>query len=629
MASKKDGGSIIDFVAIAVSPALIMMMLGSLVFFLIEVIYRGAYPSKLVYTFFFYTIGIVLVARITIEQGRSKSLLYAAGLSVACMIAMMSFIEYPDGIMKILGPLLNIGLMAMLWWIADVLTWDCTHFDDARKASGKGVLAAVGLDDMATKQPDADDEEEATLTTKQQKLGWLERLNAYREARKKLPHTPGTRVLYFALGALPLFALGQSLIPAEDAARRSATFYQMAMYIGSSLALLVTTNLMGLRRYLADRGAKISPVQTTAWFVLGGGLILLFLVAGAILPRPHSETPLVDLGKNRSSNRNASDFAPVKDSSAGKGEGAAGKKTEAGAGKNSAKGGEQKGGNSGEKGSGGGKGESSGGNQSSQGDKSSSGDKPNPGESSKSKDQQKSQSKGGPNNAKSGEKNGQKGKAEQKDESGQGEGEKSEDAENKDENDSSSSSSEKSSPTTISKLFETLGSFLEWVIWIIIAIAFIVGLIYFFVKWLAPFTNWAKGLLDWWHNLWKRKAGETTSETTAEAQAEEAYSVPFSAFSNPFAGSAKKRTASEVVEYSFAALEAWAREHKLARQPHETPTEFATRLGHAHEDLDEPAFGLAQLYLRAAYSPKPIAKNELAIVVTLWDELQANQPSRR
>ena len=353
MAAKKDGSPIIELAAVIAAPMLIMLMVGSLVFFLIEVIYRGAYTDRLLWTFFFYTAGTVLVARITIEQGRAKAGLYAAGLGGAAFVAMMAFVEYPTPLMKALGPVINIGLMALVWFCADRLTWDCTHFDDARKASGRGVLAAVGLDDNPRT---TEEDDEVELSRKQHKLGWLERFEAYRAERKKRPHTPGTRVLYFGLAALPVFALGQSLIPGDDAARRSATFFDMAVYIGSALALLVTTNLFGLRRYLAERGATISPVLTGAWLALGAGLILGFLVVGAILPRPHSETPLVNLGNNRTSDRSASKNAQVRDGSAGKGEGAAGKKTEAGDGKANAKGGKS-GGSAGDK-AGGGKGDS-------------------------------------------------------------------------------------------------------------------------------------------------------------------------------------------------------------------------------------------------------------------------------
>ena len=65
MASDRDtGSSLIDIAAVVISPALVMLMVGSLTFFLITVLYQGAYPDRLLYTFFFFVFGAVLIARI-------------------------------------------------------------------------------------------------------------------------------------------------------------------------------------------------------------------------------------------------------------------------------------------------------------------------------------------------------------------------------------------------------------------------------------------------------------------------------------------------------------------------------------------------------------------------------------
>ncbi len=611
--AKKDGSVLIDLAAVALAPAFIMLMVGSLVFFLIEVIHPGPYAGRLHYTFFFFTVGAVLIARITIEQGRARAGLYAAGLGGACFVAMLQFVEFPTPLMKSIGPLINLALMALVWFCADRLTWDCTHFDDARTASGKGVLAAVGLDD--DHRVTAEDDE-VELTPKQQKLSWLERVVAYRAERRKRPHTPGTRVLYFGLAALPIFALGQSLIPADDAARRSATFFDMAVYIGSALALLVTTNLMGLRRYLSERGATISPVMTTSWLLLGGGLILGFLVVGAILPRPHSETALIDVGGKGTGDRKASKNAVVRDGTAGKGDGAAGTKTEAGDGKASAKGGKS-GGKTGEKGDGGGKGGDKAGGEKSGGDK------------------DKADGKKGPNDAKSGDDGGSKGDQKPpEDKSAEGDA-KGDDAKSDGDQSGSSGVGEK-----LSQVSEAVGAFVKWVVWAVIAVAVVVGLLVFFLKYLAPFTNWAKNLLDWLRGLFDRKAmsrAKTSDGDEAPAAAVKR-PAPFSAYANPFARGGVARPPGEVVEYTFAALDGWAWERDLGRTPGETPTEFAVRLGHEFAALDEPAFAVAQLYVRTQYGRAPILRGELEAVEKLWDVLEAqphaannrnNTPGRR
>ena len=59
MADERKSIPLIDVAAVVISPILIAMMLGSLVFFLIEVLYAGQYSGRLVYTFFFYVLGCV------------------------------------------------------------------------------------------------------------------------------------------------------------------------------------------------------------------------------------------------------------------------------------------------------------------------------------------------------------------------------------------------------------------------------------------------------------------------------------------------------------------------------------------------------------------------------------------
>src|SRR5207248_7175005 len=61
---KKPQQTLADYVTIALSPALIMALVGSLIFFLLEVLYVGQYSGRMQWTLFFFVFGIVLVARI-------------------------------------------------------------------------------------------------------------------------------------------------------------------------------------------------------------------------------------------------------------------------------------------------------------------------------------------------------------------------------------------------------------------------------------------------------------------------------------------------------------------------------------------------------------------------------------
>ena len=54
MAADRDPPTAADYAVTAASPALVMLMVGSLVFFLVEVLYAGLYSERLLYTLFFF-----------------------------------------------------------------------------------------------------------------------------------------------------------------------------------------------------------------------------------------------------------------------------------------------------------------------------------------------------------------------------------------------------------------------------------------------------------------------------------------------------------------------------------------------------------------------------------------------
>ena len=44
--------------------------------------------------------------------------------------------------------------MALVWWAAHKLTWDCTHIDEKKIGAGRGLLSAAGLDTDAKETPE-------------------------------------------------------------------------------------------------------------------------------------------------------------------------------------------------------------------------------------------------------------------------------------------------------------------------------------------------------------------------------------------------------------------------------------------------------------------------------------------
>ncbi len=81
MTPRKPQKTAADFMVIALSPALIMALVGSLCFFLIEVFYRGPDGGSVRWVMFWFVVAIVLVSRIAIEKSSEYAALYGLALA--------------------------------------------------------------------------------------------------------------------------------------------------------------------------------------------------------------------------------------------------------------------------------------------------------------------------------------------------------------------------------------------------------------------------------------------------------------------------------------------------------------------------------------------------------------------
>jgi hypothetical protein len=283
-----------DYVAIAVSPALVMALVGSLVFFLIEVLYVGDYSARLNYVFALFVFATVLIARIAIEMGSERAAMFSLPLGLLMFVALGRFVEHAGAF----GWLINLGLLAGVWWSSHKLTWDCTVIDDNQDSSGEGLLGRAGLDPPEGEGAGKDRPDKpvgSPATGNELFNDPVDREAAQPNLWQRLasastgPHTPGLWVLYFSLAALPLFGVGQHWIPASDVGRRRYAFGLLAVYVAAGLSLLVTTSFLGLRRYLRQRNVEMPAPMAAAWVSLGGALILLVMFVAALLPRPAAE----------------------------------------------------------------------------------------------------------------------------------------------------------------------------------------------------------------------------------------------------------------------------------------------------------------------------------------------------
>ncbi len=137
--------SLMDYMVIGISPALIMVMVGSLMFYLINVFYQGQHDARLSFIMAMFVMAIVCIARISMEQGIEYATLFAIPLALVTMVAMARFVQI-TGPLSQYSMIINFGLIALVWWSAHKLTWDCTLIDDSQDSSGEGLLQHIGMD---------------------------------------------------------------------------------------------------------------------------------------------------------------------------------------------------------------------------------------------------------------------------------------------------------------------------------------------------------------------------------------------------------------------------------------------------------------------------------------------------
>ncbi len=302
---KKPEKTFVDYLVIALSPVLIMLLVGSFVFFLIEVFYQGTNTMGIRWVMFWFVIAIVLVSRIGIENGTMHAGVYGLALAVATWCYLLK--THP-------AFLIGLVMLAAVWWAANRLVYDCTFVDDDQDASGHGLLHREPPKRESTPKGSGVDHKKHLAIAK----------------RKQ--HSPGLWVVIFSLAALPLFGVGQMLLPTNETASRGTGFALLFIYMFSAFGLLLSTSFLGLRRYLRQRFVQMPDLIAFGWIKSGIGITLVVLVVSLFLPRPGATYAWVTLSEQVDSIlRKASDYAILKSNPSGEEEGREGNRAKPGA----------------------------------------------------------------------------------------------------------------------------------------------------------------------------------------------------------------------------------------------------------------------------------------------------------
>jgi uncharacterized membrane protein YgcG len=264
-----------DYLVVAISPVLIMALVGSLAFFLVEVFYKSDMVHGVRWVMFWFVLAVVLVSRLGIEQSRSHAIGYGAALAVVTWI----YLLYSHT-----APVLAAVLLAITWWCAHRLTVDCTLINDDEDASGEGVLR--GLWRRLEIEMSVEPLPPIPRTSPPGRIAPLQLPpGVIVPKRRPPPRAPGKWVIYFSLAALPLFGFGQLFLPVDPQSRRTG-FEFLALYLAAALSLLMTTSFLGLRRYLRQRSVEMSSSIALGWVRFGVILAVAILVTALILPKP-------------------------------------------------------------------------------------------------------------------------------------------------------------------------------------------------------------------------------------------------------------------------------------------------------------------------------------------------------
>lgn len=621
MRPRRTPATLADYLVVAICPTLIGLLVGSLMWFLVEVFYQGEDKFRIFWVMSFFVLGVVSLARLSMEQGWGRASLFVLPLA---------------GAVALLTPPVTWPLLVLVWWAAHQLTWDSTLMDDAQDASGRGLLdqltiavqeaslerlpasgnaarAAPPDPPSASLAPQLD--LDSTTAAAPSPLAWWNRLL---EADRR-PHAPGVWVVYFSLAALPLFGIGGWFV--TEPVARARVFGLLVIYVASGLGLLLATSFLGLRRYLRQRQLQMPFEMTSTWIVVGSVMICSMLLVAWLLPRPRAEqslsqAPFVITAAARKATRIAFGKRGIEDD-----QNRDAAKTAAKAGQKTSREGNEPGGDRGPAVSGKAeKGQTAAGKDGRQANRGQSeGGNESPGKSPSSV---KGEAAGGGQKSENESKppGNQNGQAKAEDHSSADHPEKSPAGEAPGPADQRMSPQQMVSQAA-NALAQSVGPLFRWLAMAAVVLVAMGAAWVYREELLAAWKHLLAELWELWNSWFGRHA---PAEPTAEELAQVAPPPrTFASFSDPFlSGEAARMTWPQLVRYSFAALEAWARERGCPRGTDQTPHEFGHVLGGTEPALRADLQTLVASYSELAYAQRAAAGRPAETLRQLWFNLR-------
>lgn len=603
-----------------IGPALIMLMVGSLVFFLIEVFYRGPHTARLCWVFGLFTFASVLVSRVSIESGKERGRVFGFALALAAFVTSFTLVDFEGDFGAIMEPVFLIVFICVVMWSAAKLTWDCTVIDKSRDISATGITELVRrrfrANDEGAAATDAPSDDEDSQVSSDAQAGNLIRA-FFRSGERK--NTPGIWVFYFSMAALPIFGIGQWFVKANPQGGYGWVVLLFGIYLAAGLGLMMTTSLLGLQRYLKKRKTHMPPEIARTWLGIGTAAAMIVLAFVLVFPRPNASKALEQgLSWFTSPIKKSSELAQGDDGTEEKDRGKGSKSSEDGKQASSDAKTDKTSGDSKD-----GRKTQSGGNDGQDSNSDSKSDKQDGQKSDGEKsDGQKSEGSKGENESESG-RDGQEKSDEQNGEKNRNEGSnerKTNDQAAKNSRGSNAQLPKNNHSTNTPRSLQGVSKFATWITYLIAAVAAIVLLWMFRKEVSATIKSLIAELKNLFGQKKKEEQAEDSSSTTASAPI--ARPRPFAQFQNPFLSGAGRMTPEKIVEYTFRALESWSFERGIVRSEDQTPHEFAARLADLDSKVGQSAVGLSNLFCKNLFGQRKIGPDELEPLKDLWQLMQ-------
>lgn len=314
MSDEKKFNKLGDIVVEIIGPILIMFMVGSLAFFLIEVALESDQHKQLLkWKFGLFTFAAVLISRISIQMGFERASVYGFLLALAILFVSSYYISFFSAAV----------IVGVIWWSAGRLTWDCTFIGDTRDTSAQGIIELAGRklrqlkNRLTGESGDTVNENEYVDPVEVEQRQQAAENAVEEEPYKKIlsfffgrryPNMPGLWVFYFVIGGLVIFGLGQGMIDGNNRLGRNYAPMYFAVYMISALGLLMMSSLLGLSRYLKKRHATMNMDVATSWIAMGTFLAIGVLLFTFWMPRPSRDMSIAGwIPKVKSKIRETSD----------------------------------------------------------------------------------------------------------------------------------------------------------------------------------------------------------------------------------------------------------------------------------------------------------------------------------